>query len=397
MQRTPLYQEHQKLQARFTSFAGFEMPLFYSGVKEEYWAVRKKTGLFDISHMAPVLIKAEHTREIVNYLNYITCRDLSKLKPSQVQYNALINQNGGVVDDVTIYALDPLFFMLIANASNRMPVLKHLKYYQNQLSSRCQIEPLKNHSLVALQGPSSQGVIQNLKSITAATKNLYYYECALLDSKNAPMPAVISRTGYTGEDGFEILLDQDQGISLWEEIIDLGVPPCGLASRDLLRMEVFYPLHGQELSAEKTPVESGIGWLVDDQKNFLGKQEILSRKRNPQKKTMGFKLLEEGIPRAGCEIFELVNPSAQGEPGWENYKKVGTVTSGSYSFQWERGFGMACLDASRSQEGQKLFLKIRNQMKKIVLFTKSPYKGSILRRPRRPANSKRVRGKEKAT
>ncbi len=369
MKSTHLYQEHQKLNAKMISFAGFKMPISYSGVKEEYWATRKKTGLFDISHMSPILVKSKINGEIIRYLNHITCRDLKNLKPSQVQYNALVNNKGGIVDDITIYMLNSSLFMLIVNASNKESVIEHLQKYQDKFSYSCKIYPLEEYILLALQGPLSESIMTTIKTITYQLNQLYYYECTLLNSKVKNVPYVISRTGYTGEDGFEVLLPKKSGLLLWKEMISLGAQPCGLASRDLLRMEVFYPLYGKELTIDKTPAESGIGWLVSSNKTFIGKDRILLEKNKPTKKTKGFQLLEEGIPRTGYEIFT------------SDKKKVGIVTSGSYSFQWKKGFGIAYLDATYANDQQELFLKIRDQNKRIRVLSKSPHKGSIQKRP----------------
>ena len=369
MKHTPLHQEHQKLGAKMTSFAGFEMPLSYSGVKNEYWSVRKNAGLFDISHMAPILIKAKKSDDIIQYLNYITCRDVSNLNVSQVQYNALVNEQGGVVDDITIYALAPSTFMLIANAANCDSVLEHLTKYQNKLGSPCTIHLLTEYILLAIQGPSSEKFLSNVQSMNCNTDELYYYECSEVDAGQTTIPNIISRTGYTGEDGFEMLLEKNLGLALWKELIDLGVRPCGLASRDLLRMEVFYSLYGQELSLEKTPAESGIAWLISPSKEFIGKLQILSAQKKPTKKTKGFQLLEEGVARQGYEIFTA------------NEKKVGIVTSGNYSLQWRKGFGIAYLDANYANTQSELFLRVRGQNKKIAILNKSPYQGSICKRP----------------
>ncbi len=375
MKQTPLHKEHQKLNAKMKPFASFTMPLSYAGVKDEYWSVRKDLGLFDISHMAPILIRAENTDDIIQYLNYITCRDLANLHGSQVQYNALVNEQGGVVDDITIYVLDPLVFMLIVNAANSEAVLKHLRRYQSELDSPCTIHLLSEYILLAIQGPSSEKILRSVQSIDCETGGLYHYECTKIDVKDTKhankeeIPKVISRTGYTGEDGFEVLLEKNLGLSLWKELIDLGVQPCGLASRDLLRMEVFYPLYGQELSSEKTPAESGIAWLISPSKEFLGKAEVLSAKEKPVKETKGFRLFEEGVARRGHEIFT------------KDEKKIGIVTSGSYSFQWEKGFGIAYLDVGYANTESELFLQIRGQNKKIMILNKSPYQGSICKRP----------------
>ena len=372
---TPLAVEHEHLKAKLTLFAGFRLPVSFSSIKEEYHAVREATGVFDISHMAPILFISKKPGDVVNFLNYLTCRDLSGLKEGQVQYNALINERGGVIDDITIFRIKQGCFMIIANAVNRKAAVEHVKSFQERLGSSCQIMPVENYVLLALQGPKAEMVLAKMEEFIDPLEDLFYYECASLKKSQGDFCSLISRTGYTGEDGFEILLPKQEGIFLWKKLLKHGASPCGLAVRDILRMEMFYPLYGNELSSEKTPLESGLGWLVDDKKDFLGKREIMAVRKTLHGQTLGFQLLEDGVPRENHEVIL-------------EDKTVGHVTSGSFSFQWNKGFGIAYINPDvnvsilERVEKEQFYVDVRGSRKKMKFFQKSPHKKAIKRRPK---------------
>ena len=375
---TPLLNEYQNFNPRITSFAGFHLPGSFSSVKEEYYAVRKNAGVFDVSHMAPILLtlnkrKIGGPEDITKFLNYLACRDISGLKNGQVQYNALLNHRGGIIDDITIFKLKKDRFMLVANASNRGAVIKHLKRLRSMMNSPCQIVPVKDHILIALQGPGSKAILTKAGQFADSLEDLFYYECVLLDESLEYFSSILSRTGYTGEDGFEILLPKKQGIALWKRLLEHGASPCGLASRDILRMEMFYPLFGNELNDRKTPDECGLNWLVDDKKKFLGKTRLLAVRNTQHGQTFGFQVLDGGIPRKKYEIIL-------------NRRIAGYVTSGSFSFQWNKGLGIAYIKPDSSTpvseliKSEQFYVNIRGSLRKIKFFLKSPYKGTILRR-----------------
>ena len=212
--RTPLFQEHKELKAKLTPFAGFEMPLSYGAVKEEYLAVRNASGVFDISHMAPIIIYADDKNTLIEFLEKLTCRSVRNLSENQVQYNALTNEEGGVIDDITIYCLSSLVYMLVVNASNRQAVIDHLLISNRE--SNCKIQPVENYCLIAVQGLKSDEFISKVKTIDLNTEGVYYYECATLSQHSIEQASVLSRTGYTGEDGFEILLEKTRGYCFME-------------------------------------------------------------------------------------------------------------------------------------------------------------------------------------
>lgn len=374
---TPLNNEHKQLKAKMVEFAGYEMPVMYSSVKEEYNAVRSACGIFDISHMAPILLSGENVKAMIDF---ITCRRLDRITQGQVLYNALVHDKGGVIDDITFYMLDDSTYMTIANAANKQKVLDYFSSVVNDTQknfSQVNIRPYSDYILMAVQGPTAKDLVaKTAEQQGFAFDEIFYYEFSLLKKKQEVynftngLPSIISRTGYTGEDGYEILLPMADGKSFWNNIIKQGALPCGLAARDTLRMEVFYPLYGHELSMEWTPLQGGIGWAVDLDKNFAGKDVMAKQKAEGHARIRGFILEEDGVPRQGFAILD-----AEG-------KQVGEVTSGSFSFTWNKGFGLAFLDKEHVAPKQELWVDIRGKRKKIKTYGLSPYKGSICKRPK---------------
>ncbi len=360
MLSTLLFEEHLILEAKMTTYAGYQLPLMYSSVKNECLAVRSKAGIFDISHMGTIYIQASNMSSIHLLLNYLTCRTIPVVRGT-VQYNALINEQGGIIDDITIYVLTETSFLVITNANNTHKVMQHLNHWNGRMDNLCHIYLSENRVLLAIQGPQAEEALNDLTSLkTIQIENLNYYKCTLYGANHENM---ISRTGYTGEDGFEIILTLEEAIQFWKNCIKANITPCGLAARDVLRMELFYPLYGNELSEDKTPVVSNLGWLVSHNKEFLGSQYIETQS---QKKTIGFTLLDKAIPRSQFDIYH-------------NERKVGYVTSGSFSFTWNQGFGIAYIE---SQLNHDLEVSIRNKKIPIQLHVVSPYKshGSIKKR-----------------
>lgn len=368
MLTTPLHREHKNRKAKMIEFAGYHMPVSFSSVKEEYLAVRQNCGVFDISHMLPIWLGGNNCQEM---LDAITSRRLNRMANGQVQYNVLLNEQAGVVDDVTFYRLAENNYIVIANAANKNKVINHLEQAQKKFP-QVDVIPYEEYILLAVQGPQAEEVLKKT-NIDRSFLKTFYYEFVVLpneqESFQNKLPPIISRTGYTGEDGFEILLSQKKGKNLWQELLQQGAVPCGLAARDVLRMEVFYPLYGQELSLERTPLQSGLSWLVDWDKDFEGKEIMLAQKEQGHDRVRGFWLEEGGgVPRSGFAIFN------------DKDEKVGEVTSGSFSFLQNKGFGLAYLEQKYSKANLFLWLDIRGKKQKIKTFATSPYKGSIKKR-----------------
>lgn len=371
LKKTPLFELHKTLGGKMVPFAGYSMPVSYGAIRDEYFAVRDSAGFFDISHMAPVLFSGSGAEA---FLEYLTCKKIEGLKQGQVIYNALMNPNGGVVDDITVYRLDSKRLMVIFNAANKEKALKYLEEQRASLNELdVTIEPATDYVLLAIQGPASKSIVETLckENLKCALPDIYYYECGLLsiEAKGANFSPMISRTGYTGEDGFELLLPQTAGIAAAEYLSEGRCRPCGLASRDLLRMEVFYPLYGHELKEDWTPYEGGIGWLVDLDKDFLCRDILAAKKENTTSRIRGFRLKEQGVPREGFKVFN------------KNNQEIGFVTSGGFSFLWNAGFGMAFVKIEDAKKGSEIFIDIRGQKKSAEVLIKSPYRGSIVRRP----------------
>jgi len=358
MKSTPLYENHKKLNCKFTEFAGYQMPVSYGAIKDEALAVRNQCGIFDVSHMLPISLKGNHA-DLIAELNRVTVRSVEKIKPGKVQYNALYNEKGGLIDDITISHIptqgNESHFLIVANAGNRDADLAHLRKYLS--AEKIRIEPWENYTLLALQGPKAESF---LKNYFPAASELFYYECVQIAEHQ-----FIARTGYTGEDGFEIITPTSMGADLFDKLIAAGVKPCGLAARDILRLEALMPLYGHELSVDLRPQESGIEFIYED-KNSIATSAI--RNAAVQYKTLGFSLGGEGVPRQGYKIVT------------SDGNEAGVVTSGGFSFVLDKGFGF--MRVLRSALSAPLFIEIRGEKKPITVQEKSFIQGSVKRRPK---------------
>lgn len=354
MNTTPLFDEHKKLNAKFTPFAGYNMPVSYGAVKDEVTAVRTGAGMFDVSHMLPISLKADTREKLVAGLSRICVRVPDKLKAGKAQYNALYNENAGLVDDITISAISDTHWLIVANAGNREPDVALLRKHVADL---IQVEPWDDYTLIAVQGPKAADF---LKKKFAFLDEMYYYEVRLPTERN-----FIGRMGYTGEDGFEIASPAAEGVKLWQELHAAGVVACGLAARDVLRLEALMPLYGHELSTELRPQESGIAFIYADHECIAPKD---LREKPVAQVTQGFYMQSEGVPRQGYAIVK-----ADGS-------RVGEVTSGTFSFTKNYGMGMMRYEAAA--KGAELFVEIRGEKKPITPLEKTPVAGSVRRRPK---------------
>jgi aminomethyltransferase len=354
MLTTPLIEEHRRLKAKFTEFAGYTLPVSYGAVKDEVMAVRERCGMFDVSHMLPIFLKADSRDLLVTGLNRVCVRPTDKLMPGRAQYNALYNEKAGLVDDITLSAISDTQWMIVANAGNRDAVLRHLQQHCANIRS----EPWSDYVLLAVQGPKAEEFIAQRFPVAA---ELYYYEVTFTQPK-----LFIGRMGYTGEDGFEIACDGPMGVKLWRDLHSAGVVPCGLAARDVLRLEALMPLYGHELSSELRPQESGIAFIYKDH-DCIAPREL--RERPVEKITCGFHLLAEGVPRQGYAIADATGAV------------VGEVTSGTFSFT--KNYGMGLMRISAQAKNQPLFVVIRGELKPIAVLDKAPISGSFRRRPKK--------------
>lgn len=322
LKRTPLYEEHKKLGARIVDFVGWEMPVQYEGVKAEHLAVRERAGLFDVSHMGEVIFRGPEAEAAVQRL---VTRDVSRLAVGQAGYAAVCYEDGGTVDDVLVYRR-PEDFLIVVNASNREKDLEHFRANTGGLDVEISDES-DSWALVALQGPEAVGMLQGFTDLDLA--GIKYYRFAEGDVDG--VPAILSRTGYTGEDGFELFLRPEDAPAVWRTLIQAGAAPAGLAARDTLRLEAGMCLYGNELDVHTTPLEAGIGFAVhlDKRPEFIGQGALLKEKEEGlRKKLVGFELEERGVARHNYPV------TVDGEA-------VGHVTSGTVSPTLNRAIGLA--------------------------------------------------------
>ncbi len=342
MLRTPLYEEHQKLGASFTDFGGWEMPVRYGSDLDEHHAVRNSAGLFDISHMA----EFEVSGDAASFLDYALVSKISELAEGRAKYSLICAQDGGAIDDLIVYRRSS-DFLIISNAANRGAVGDALTSYSSNFDVFIN-DRSAELSLIAIQGPNAPGILQSQASIDLAP--LRYYSIA--EGELAGIPVSFCRTGYTGEDGFELLVDNGSAAELWAKLLEFGgddLKPCGLASRDTLRLEAGMPLYGHELNSTLTPMNAGLGKVVRfDKESFVGKDELAQRQDDPPQL---HGLIGEGrrAARADYEIFE---------PGGQN--PIGKVTSGVLSPTLGYPIAMALL-AGNYAEGTELEADVRGQ------------------------------------
>jgi len=340
--KTPLHDEHVALGGKMVPFAGFEMPVQYpSGVLKEYHAVRDGgAGLFDISHMGQVRVTGADS---LKFLQYVTTNDVSRLVDGQVQYSALLNESGAFIDDITIYRVSDNEYYLCINAANRRKDAAHLQTQTANFDVKVADESDET-TLLALQGANAQALLQPLFS--SSLEDIGYYHFA--QGKIADVDAMISRTGYTGEDGFEIYIPNGIAVEVWKRLLAGGATPIGLAVRDMLRTEMGYALYGHEISDTVTPVEAKLMWVTKlDKGDFIGRNAVEARKAaGPKKRLIALQLTERGIPREHYKVF------VDGE-------ESGEVTSGMHS-PMAGGVALAYVKPEHAKSGD-LSVAIRNK------------------------------------
>jgi len=355
--KTPLYDEHIRLGGKIIDYAGWFLPVQYVGLIEEHEAVRNNAGIFDVSHMGEIAVKGE---DAFDYLQYLLTNDLSKLTDNQVMYTFMCYPHGGVVDDLLVYKYNQEEYLLVVNAAN---IDKDFKWMiDNKKGYNIIIENLSEQiGEVALQGPKAQVILQKLTDFDLSELKFFYLKRYV---NIAGVNTMISRTGYTGEDGFEIYAKGEDIVKVWKSILEAGeeygLKPAGLGSRDTLRFEASLPLYGHEISEEVTPLEGGFKFFVKLNKvqDFIGK-EALSRQWNEglKRKLAGFEMIGRGIPREGYEIFK-------------GDKKIGYVTTGYMSPTLKKNIGNALIDAEETELGNEIDIMIRNKPVKAKIIDK---------------------------
>ena len=343
LQRTPLYERHRALGARMVPFAGWEMPVQYAGVIPEHRAVRSDAGVFDVSHMGELEVEGPRAHEL---LQSLLSNDLDKVEPGRAQYTLLTNERGGIIDDLIAYRLEPGRYLLIVNASNRDGDFQWIK--EREIPGSDVRDVSDDYALLAVQGPHSleRLGLGDAPPFTFAVEELDGIEC------------MVNRTGYTGEVGVELLVPADDAVALWDRVLDRGAVPCGLGARDTLRLEVCFPLHGNDITQDTNAISAGLGWVCALDKDFTGAEELRRiKEEGPVEKLVPFVMEDSGIPRAGMAI-------AGG----------GRVTSGSHSPMLDRGIGMGYVPTEQSEPETELTIDVRGRDRTARIVKKPIYK-----------------------
>lgn len=356
MKKTTLYDKHVNLKAKIVEFAGYEMPIVYTSITEEHNKVRNSAGLFDVSHMGEICIRG---KEAEKFVDYIFTNDVKNMDNNQVLYGMLLYKDGGVVDDLLVYKFHTEHYLLVVNASNKD---KDYDWILEQNEYDCTISnESDNFSEIALQGPKAQEILQNLTDYDLNNITFFTHQNIKVDSRMV----LVSRTGYTGEDGFEIYGTHDDIYELWDLVLETGkedILPIGLGARDTLRFEVNLPLYGHELTKEITPLEAGYSFAVKlDGDDFIGKDVLLEQKTSKtSRRICGLELIDKGIMREGYKVF------------FED-TCVGFITTGYKSPSTGRTVALAMIDRPYEKLGTVLEVEIRNKRKKVKVVKKKFY------------------------
>ncbi len=348
--RTFLYEVHKGFGAKMIEFAGWEMPVYYTGIREEHLAVRNSCGLFDLSHMGEIEIRGP---EATSLCQWVFTNDISKMKESQAQYNLICAPEGGVIDDVIVYKFSDDRYFVCVNAVNDTKDFEWIKEEGKKGFKAEVTRRSPEFSQLAVQGPRSQEIITGVIGEKAKDIKRFYFKEIRWDDT----PLIVARTGYTGEDGFEVFLPWNSSRVLWEEILRIGethgIKPCGLGARDTLRIEAAYPLYGHEIAENINPLEAGLERFVKLVKgNFIGGEVLLKVKQEGvKKKLVGFEMIEPGIPRQGYIVLK------EGAP-------VGEVTSGTMCPGLEKPIGMGYVKSGLANPSQEVEIKIRKKGRK---------------------------------
>lgn len=362
LKRTPLFDKYQELGAKLTEFGGWEMPVQFSGIIEEHTAVRNSAGLFDVSHMGQILVEG---KDAESFLNELVTNDVTKCQVNRCQYTLMCKPDGGIIDDFLIYKLAEDSYWLVVNAANTD---KDFEWINKHVKGEVTVKNISPEiGQLALQGPKAEAILQKLTDVDLADIRFYRFRQGL---EVAGIPDVlISRTGYTGEDGFELYVKAEHVSALWDKLLDAGkdkgLVPCGLGARDTLRFEAGLGLYGQELSEERSPLEAGLGFAVKlDKEDFIGK-EFLARQKEEgiPRQIVGLEVTGRGIPRTGYKVFAI-----------DEETEIGQITSGTHAPTLKKALGLALLNIDYTKEGTPVKIQIRKRFVDAVVVKKPFYK-----------------------
>lgn len=349
MKKTALTEVHEKLGARMVPFAGYSMPLQYSGLTDEHLAVRNSVGVFDVSHMGEFLLKGNKALDLIQK---VSTNDASKLVPGKVQYSCLTNDKAGIIDDLLIYMIDEITYLLVVNASN---IEKDWQWIEKHNEFDVFMENISDKtSLLAVQGPKAVDALKSLSKMDLENMKYYTFEKGhFAGAENV----LVSATGYTGAGGFEIYVANEHAEQVWNAIFAAGkhvnIVPAGLGCRDTLRMEKGFCLYGNDIDDTTTPLEAGLGWVTKFTKDFVASGILKKEKEEGSKrKLIGFKMIDRGIPRQHYKLFN------------KDSEEIGEVTSGTSSPSLKYGIGLGYVKSEYAQAGNDVFVEVRSKMLK---------------------------------
>jgi aminomethyltransferase len=353
LRRTPLFELHEEMGARLVPFAGWEMPVTYEGIREEHMAVRTHAGMFDVSHMGQVEVEGPGA---LDFLQQMLSNDIAALDVGGAQYSCLCNEAGGVIDDLFAYRLGGDRYLVVTNAANHAIDLGWLGRWGRGADLAVR-DVADRYAMLAVQGPHARDIVGRALGIALPQR------MRAAHARIGGRPAIVCGTGYTGEDGVEILLDPETAPPVWSELADAGVVPCGLGARDTLRLEVCFPLHGNDLTTERNPIEAGLGWCCKEDTGFVGSEPIArARAEGTAERLVPFRIEGPGIPRRGNGVLFEDEPA-------------GTVSSGSFSPSLEVGIGMAYLRSALAEPGTDVEIDVRGKRRPARIASKPLYRG----------------------
>lgn len=361
MKETALTKIHIQLGAKMAAFAGYNMPIVYSGINEEHKAVREAVGVFDVSHMGEFILKGPKALELIQL---VTSNDASKLEPNKAQYSCLPNDKGGIVDDLLVYKIEEEVYMLVVNASN---IDKDWNWISKHNTMGVEMHNISDKTtLLAIQGPKAVDTLQKLTDINLLEIKYYTFRKGKFAGADN---VVISATGYTGSGGFEIYFENKDAESIWNKIFEageeFGIKPIGLGARDTLRLEMGFCLYGNDIDDHTSPLEAGLGWITKLDKDFVGKNIIQKQKEEGiKRKLVAFEMIDKGIPRHDYEIKD-----ASGN-------NVGKVTSGTQGPSINKAVGLGYVDKALSTEGSEIFIHVRDKQLKAKVVKLPFYKNN---------------------
>ncbi len=346
-----MYEQHLELGGKVVDFAGWEMPVSYEGIREEHSAVRRHAGMFDVSHMGQVEVEG---RGSLAFLQRVLSNDVAAIHLGGAQYSCLCNEEGGVIDDLFAYRLGGDRYLLVTNAANHAADLAWLGRQSREFDALVR-DVADRYAMLAVQGPHARRVLEATLGIALPPR------FRVVHAQVGRRPALACGTGYTGEDGVELLVDPEVAVPIWRELLEAGIVPCGLGARDTLRLEVCYPLHGNELSPQRNPIEAGLGWCCKEATGFVGSEAVArARAEGTAERLAAFEIAGQGIPRQG-------NPVMRGE------ERVGEVTSGTYAPSLAVGAGMAYVRAELAEPGIEVEIDVRGKRRPARIASRPLY------------------------